>query len=628
MKAETADQSGARPSANAPAVLRQDRVGAVLVLVLANRPVNALSADLRFALTQALMAAQDAPDVAAIVIASDTAQFSAGADMAELGGAGARTNRAEQTTLGALCRLIEDFPKPVVAAINGHAVGGGLELALAAHARLAELSAHMGLPEVHLGILPGAGGTQRLPRLVGAGPALQIMLESKPITAPQALAIGLIDGVVDSDLRDNAITYAATLVGKPPRRTADCRDGLRDPAAYRAAVVARRKQVSGARLPAASRIVDCVEAAQVLPIEQGLAFESAAFDDLVNTPEARALRHAFMAERRALSVPADLAAAALPALLRLGFWGGGERVGDVIVQALAAGLRVSLVDPRRDVVVATLERIASRQETAVAEGRMTPQSRDADWARLDQSLDAAGLTGVDMILRAPDAPALGDDPGRAPMIALGPLVPRSPEEAVALVPGLVAGLAAELCAGPAASLALRVLALALGRRLGWKIVFSGPGGPIERRLRAAITAAIAGLESGGPQMGGLSRDVIAASLAAQGIGVSDSAPPAAAPAQSAAVLSACLAALANAGARMISEGVARRPADVDAMAVFSGILPRWLGGPMFWADQRGLIVLRADLRARAADDPVLFAPDPLLDHLIRDGVDFAALNRT
>ena len=627
MEARTADQSGVKTDVKAPALLQQDQVGAVLVLVLANRPVNALSADLRAALMRALTAAQDAPDVAAIVIASDTAQFSAGADMAELGQPGAKTNRADQTTLGALCTMIENFPKPVVAAINGHAVGGGLELALAAHVRLAELTAQMGLPEVHLGILPGAGGTQRLPRLVGAGPALQIMLESKPITAPQALAIGLIDGVVKSDLRDNAITYAATLVGKPPRRTADCRDGLRDPAAYRAAVVARRKQFAGARLPAALRIVDCVEAAQVLPIEQGLAFESAAFDNLVNTPEARGLRHAFMAERRALFVPEGLAAAAPPAVQRLGFWGGGDRVGDVIVQALAAGLQVSLIDPRREVLLATLERIAARQETAVADGRMTAQSRDADWARLHQSLDAAGLTGVDLILRAPDAPALGDDPGRAPVIALGPLVPRSPGDAVALVPGLAAGLAAELCAGPAAPVALRAQALALGRRLGWKVMFSGPGGPIERRLRAAITAAIDGLERGGPEHEGLPREVIAASLAAMGIGVSDSAPVTAAPAQSGTVLGACLAALANAGARMISEGVARRPADIDAMAVFSGILPRWMGGPMFWADLRGLIVLRADLRARATRDPVLYAPDPLFDHLIRDGLDFAALNR-
>ena len=597
-------------------LLRQEHVGAVLVLILANRPVNALSAQLRAELVAALAVAQDSPDIAAVVIASDTAQFSAGADMSELGRAHPGSN------LSALCSLIENFPKPVVAAINGNAVGGGLELALAAHARVAEAGAQMGLPEVHLGILPGAGGTQRLPRLVGAGPALQMMLDSRPLLAPQALAIGLIDEVVAEGLRDRAVAMASSLIGRVPRRTADRSDGLRDPVAYRAALAARRKQFAAARLPAAMRIVDCVEAAQLLPIEQGLAYEAAAFNDLVGTAEAQGLRHAFMAERRALFPPADLAAIAVPALNSIAIWGGGDRAADVSVQALGAGIRVMLVDPRREVLVTTLERVAARQAAAVTEGRLTADARDADWARLGQSLDPAGLVGADLILFTPDAAGLPDDPNRGPMITLGPLVPRGPADAVALVPAAATGLAAELCAGPASPVAIRAIAVAFGRRLGWKMLFSGPGGPIERRLRAAISAAITALESSG-----LDRTTIAAALASQGVGVSETAALPPAPPQASAVLAACFAALANQGARMITEGVARRPADIDAAALLSGIIPRWRGGPMFWADQRGLIVLRADLRARAEAAPQVFAPDPLFDQLIRDGLDFAALNR-
>ena len=607
----------AEQAATPPPVLRQDQVGAVLVLILSNRPVNALSAQLRAELVHALRSAQHDTAVQAVVIASDTAQFSAGADIGELG------QSPPQTNLSALCSLIENFPKPVVAAINGHAVGGGLELALAAHARVADAGAQMGLPEVNLGILPGAGGTQRLPRLAGAAGALQIMLDSQPIGAAQALAMGVIDGVAETGLRDRAIAMALGLRAGAPVRTADRDDGLRDPSAYRTAIAARRQQFATARLPAAMRIIDCVEAAQLLPIDQGLAYESAAFTDLVNTPEAQALRHAFMAERRALSPTSDLASVTLPQLSAISVWGGGDRVGDVIMQALAAGLRVNLVDPRGDVIKATLERIATRQAAAVSDGRLAPEARDADWARLTQTLDPAELARGDLLLRAPDAPAIAQDPVRAPMITLGPLMARAPADAVALVPAPSAGLAAELCAGRDAGVDLRAKALAFGRRLGWRVLFSGPGGPMERRLRAGLSAAIAALEQAG-----LDRATIAAALASQGLGLGEGATVPDAPPQTAAVLDACFAALANQGARMISEGAARRPADVDAAAILYGIVPRWLGGPMFWADQRGLMVVRADLHTRAKLTPQVYAADALFDHLIRDGMNFAALNRS
>lgn len=231
------------------------------------------------------------------------------------------------------------------------------------------------------------------------------------------------------------------------------------------------------------------------------------------------------------------------------------------------------------------------------------------------------MAGADLILFGADAQAWALAPGAA-AITLGPLVPRAAGTDVALIPAPAAGLAAELCAGPAAAIALRAQGLALGRRLGWKVIFSGPGGPIERRLRAAVSAAIAGLESAG-----LNRSVIATALASFGLGVSEATALPPAPPEADVVVSACLAALANQGARMITEGTARRPADVDAVAMFSGIIPRWQGGPMYLADKRGLLVLRADLRKRAVAAPQLYAPDPLIDRLIGEGLDFASLNR-
>jgi 3-hydroxyacyl-CoA dehydrogenase len=158
------------------------------------------------------------------------------------------------------------------------------------------------------------------------------------------------------------------------------------------------------------------------------------------------------------------------------------------------------------------------------------------------------------------------------------------------------------------------LGLTLARRLGWRLVFTGPGGPIDRRLRAALAAAIAGLEAEG-----IARDTIAAALASCGIGMSARASLPTAPREARQVLDACFAALANQGARMLSEGVAQRALDIDAVAVLCGVFPRWMGGPMFWADQRGLLVLRADLRHRAEKAPQIYAPDALFDQLIANG---------
>lgn len=608
--------------------VRHQRKGSVLLLAMAQRPVNALTADLRAGLLAGLQLAAADDSVRAVVICSDLNQFSAGADLSETGKAAVKPATGQD--LAALCAQIEAFAKPVIVALNGTALGGGLELALAAHGRVALASAHLGLPDVSLGALPIAGATQRLPRLVGAGPALKLLLEPQPISAVQALTIGLVDTVVETDLRDKACAVAeamaATLQGQPPQRSADRRDGLRDGKAFQTAIAAARAKLAGSHLPAPHRAVDCVEAAQLLPLDQGLAYERAACAELVGTAEARGLRHAFFAERRAAFPPAAVAAQGTPHLAALAIWGGGDAAADLVAQSLGAGLRVALVDPRRDILVKTLERVATRQETAVAEGRLTAAARDADWARLTSTMAATGLAGADLVLAFPDAgPMPPDLPTTIPpatILPLGALPPRAGPGRAALIPAVASGLLAELAATADAPPALLALGLALGRRLGWKLLFTGAGGPIERRLRAALSAAIAQLEAEG-----INRQTIAAALASFGLGVGARATLPPAPAQAKPVLDACLSAMANQGARLISEGVARRPSDIDAVAVLTGIFPRWQGGPMFHADTRGLLVLRADLRRRAETAPQIYAPDPLFDRLIADGRDFAALNR-
>lgn len=609
--------------------VRHERRGSVLLLVMVHHPVNALTAELRTDLRAGLHLAAADEGLRAVVICSDIAQFSAGADLSETGKpVAAKTGAAPD--LAALCDQVEAFAKPVIVALNGSVLGGGLELALAAHGRVALVSAHLGLPDVSLGVLPVAGATQRLPRLVGAGPALKLLLEPQPISAVQALAIGLVDEVVETGLRDKACAVAEAMAqalqGQPPQRTSDRRDGMRDSKGFQAAIAAARTRLAGSHLPAPHRAVDCVEAAQLLPLDQGLAYERAAYADLVGTAEARGLRHAFFAERRAPFPPAAVAAQGNPALATLAIWGGGDAAADLVAQSLSAGLRVALVDPRREVLVKTLEKVATRQEAAVAEGRLTAAARDADWARLTSTMAATGLAGADLVLAFPDAgPVPPDLPAKvlpAAILPLGALPPRAGPGRVGLIPAVAAGLLAELASTADAPPALLALGLALGRRLGWKLLFTGAGGPIERRLRAALSAAIAQLEAEG-----ITRQTIAAALASFGLGVGARATLPAPPAQAKTVLDACLSAMANQGARLISEGVARRPSDIDAVAVLTGIFPRWQGGPMFHADTRGLLVVRADLRRRSDSAPQIFAPDPLFDRLIADGRDFAVLNR-
>ncbi|GLS87199.1 hypothetical protein GCM10010873_21730 [Cypionkella aquatica] len=595
--------------------VRVARDGAVLLLILAQPPVNSMTHPLRAALSKSL-ALGLAADVSAVVIASDIAAFSAGATLSEGG------QSVQEPSLATLCAQVENFPKPVIVALNGSTMGAGLELALAAHGRIAAPAAQLGLPAVALGLVPEAGSSQRLPRLVGAAAALKLLLEPGALSATQALLIGLVDQVVEGDLRAQAAGMARQMaVGGAWVKAGDRGEGLRDGKAYQAAVAAARLKHQGTPLPAVSRLIDCVAAAQLLPFAQGLAFEAAAYEDLAASAEARGLQHAFQAERRAAFPPAWLAQATVGPLSSLAVWGAAGFGADLVAQALAAGLRVCLFDPSRDALVAALQKIAERQEVAVAAGRLTAEARDADWARLTTGSVAVGP--VDLVLNNAQAGGeigAGFTASDVPQIQMAALPLHDAGGKVALRAAPAAGLIAELGVGPQAPPTLAALGLALGRRLGWVVLVTGPGGPIEQRLRATLSAAIAQLERDGT-----ARGVIAAALGSYGFGAKGAVPNTGPEAR--AVLDACLAALANEGARLMSQGVARRPSDVDAAAVLNGIFPRWHGGPLFQADQRGLLVLRAYLRKRAEHAPALYAPDLLLDRLIADGQNFAALNR-
>lgn len=589
-------------------LLQRDRDGTVLVLTLAHPPVNALSAALRAALHHAMDQAEADPAVGAVVIASALPSFSAGADITEFDTA------PKPPALPDLCNRIEAMEKPVIAALRGAVLGGGLELALAAHARTASEDARLGLPEVALGLLPGAGGTQRLPRLIGAEQALRLMLGGRPVPAAEALALGMLDAVGAGDPVLRAKELARAMAGRPVPRTGQRRDGMRDAAGYMAAIGAARRSVGTGRLPAPARIVDCVEAALLLPLEQGLSYERAAFLDLLASDEAAGLRHAFVAERRAMRLrPEWSARVAVPD--RLTVWGAAGEGAQLARAALAAGLRVTLADPSRDAVVAALERIAADQAREVTEGRLSPEARDADWARLSPVVGPDRLGAGDaVILTRPDAPRIDKGPV---VLTLG-LAP--PAGALGLALAGTSLRLAEIAVPDTALPDMVARAFALARRMRWKAVPVAAGGSVATRLANALADCVGWLEAQGIQ-----RTDIAAALAAHGIaGEGQVARPQAARDR---IARQCLAALANEGARIVGEGTVRLPAAVDTIAIGAGIMARFTGGPMYQADRRGLLVLRRDLDLWAQDVPALFTPAPLIAECLSKGIGLTDLDR-
>ena len=368
----------------------------VATLLLDNPPVNALGQGLRAALSAALARAAADPDVTVVVLSAKGRSWPVGADIREFG------QPPMLPHLPGLCAELAAMPKPVIAALTGSALGGGLELALAASLRIASADAVLGFPEVKLGILPGAGGTQRLPRLIGAAAALEMMLSGAPVTAAQAQALGLIDKIATGDAVATAQALARTHVeGRvtlpvPARRRAP---GRADPIAYLAAVAAERAVPRPAHDHAAPRIIDCVEAALLLPADEGLVFERTAFGELVGTPEAKALRHAFLAERRAAkSLPRPRLPP--PALGHVAVVGAGAIGAGLATGLLTSGLHVTLIEANAQSLAMALSRVGRAQEAAVKRGELGAKKRLADWSRLKPAEHLSDLAGVDLVVEA------------------------------------------------------------------------------------------------------------------------------------------------------------------------------------------------------------------------------------
>ncbi|WP_159458425.1 enoyl-CoA hydratase-related protein [Roseisalinus antarcticus] len=266
----------------------------VAIVTLAKPPNNALTPEVRSELWDIFGRLVTDTRVTSVMLSAEGDYFSVGPDVREAGeGEGA-------PTLAEVCERIESCPRPVVAALHGLTLGGGAELALAAHWRLADPDSRLGFPEVALGLVCGAGGSQRLPRIVGADAALRLLLSGRPIAADAARKLGLVDGIVVGHLPTGTHTYAKSIAarGTAPRPTRARRSGLSDGVAFTEAVAHHRAAQAASALIAPARMIDCVEAALLLPFPSGLMFEAAARADCRADPQSVALTHVFLSERR------------------------------------------------------------------------------------------------------------------------------------------------------------------------------------------------------------------------------------------------------------------------------------------------------------------------------------------
>ena len=375
----------------------------VAVITINNPPVNALSPGVPEGLVAAMDAAEKDPSARAIVIIGGGRTFIAGADIKELELAASGRGSGPPKFHDILAR-IEDASRPVVMAIHGTALGGGLETAMAGHYRVAVADAQVGQPEVNLGIIPGAEGTQRLPRLVGVAAAVDLCVSGKPIRAPEALKLGLIDRVIEGDLLTGAVAFAREVADKggDVRKTRELSDKLGSEFVNAPIFVAGRDQARKTRrnMIAPLKVVDAIEAAATLPFDEGCAKEAEIFKECIASDQARALIHAFFAERAVAKIPDIPKETPVYNIKQAAIIGAGTMGGGIAMACANAGISVLL----REVEQAALDRgiatIRKNYENSVKKGRFSQEVMDQRMALIHPQLSYDGFEQADLIIEA------------------------------------------------------------------------------------------------------------------------------------------------------------------------------------------------------------------------------------
>ncbi|BCX51737.1 MULTISPECIES: 3-hydroxyacyl-CoA dehydrogenase NAD-binding domain-containing protein [Comamonas] len=694
--------------------LRQD--GDVLLVSVNNPPVNALGAAVRQGLMAAIEQADASAAVKAVVIVGQGKAFIAGADIREFG------KPPVQPFLPDVCNRIEACSKPVVAVIHGAALGGGLEIAMSAHYRLALPGAKLGLPEVSLGLVPGAGGTQRAPRLMGVKAATELMLSGQQIGAKAGLAVGLVDKLEEgSDPVAAGLAYARELLtqGAPLRPVSATPGRLADKAAAQAELDALRadttKKSRGLFSPL--KIIDCVQAALDLPFAEGLKFERAQFLACIDSPQRAGLIHAFFAERETAKIP-EARAAQPRAFSKIAIIGGGTMGAGITVSALDAGLVVTMIERDAESIARGQANVEKVYNGLIAKGRMNEEAKAAILARYTPSTRYDDIADVDLVIEAvfedlevkkvvfkeldrvcKSGAVLATNTSYLDIDAIAAVTSR-PQDVIGLhffspanimklleivVPAKVAPdvvttafeLAKKMKKVPVRAgvcdgfIGNRILATykqaadylmedgaspyeideavrGFGFAMGPFQVTDLAGGDIgwaTRKRRAATRDPKAryveiadricengwfGQKTGrgfylypqGARIGQPDPEVLAivdAERAKKGV--------TARPFTAEEIMRRYMAAMVNEGAKVVGEGIALRPLDVDVTFISGYGFPRHRGGPMKWADMQGLAKVLADIEAFAKEDALFWKPAPLLQKLVAEGRNFDSLNK-
>jgi 3-hydroxyacyl-CoA dehydrogenase len=701
------------PSPTQP--VSHERHGKVLVVTIDYPPVNALGVAVRQGLIDAIDAAEGCDEVAAVLLLGAGRHFIAGADIREFG------KPPLPPSLPQVCQRIESCRKPVVAAIHGAALGGGLEIALSAHYRIATPGAKLGLPEVQLGLMPGAGGTQRTPRLIGARAALDLALSARHVGVDEALQLGLLDRISQSDdTRAEGLAYVqALLASHAGARPTRCAKALADRDASHAAVQAARADVvrRSRGLFSPLKIVEAIEAAIDLPFDEGMKLERQAFLQCLDSPQRAGLVHAFFAEREAAKTP-ESQHASPRTIDTVGVVGGGTMGAGIAVAALDAGFPVTLIE-RDDASLARARAHVQRvYDGLVVKGKLSASASAVTLSRLCGSTSYDALANVDLVIEAVfedlavkkaifaqldrvcqrgavlatntsylDIDEIAASTGRASdVIGLHFFSPANVMKLLEIVvPAKVDAdvvatafefakrlrktpVRAGVCDGFIGNRLLAVYRAAadammedgaspyqidrairdFGFPMGPYQVIDLAGGDIgwaARKRRAATRDPRAryvqipdrlcergwfGQKTGrgyylyesGQRTGTPDPEVeaiIASERQRAGITPREFTDEE--------IVRRYLAAMINEGANVVHERIALRPLDVDVVLVHGYGFPRYHGGPMHYADTRGLANVLADIRQFARQDPLFWQPSPLLVELADKSATFASLNR-
>jgi 3-hydroxyacyl-CoA dehydrogenase len=386
-----------------PELVRISRQGEILLVTITNPPVNALSPGVPESIDAAIAKAAGDEAVHAVIIIGDGDTFICGADIKELRKFAAGKERTGVQLREVLDR-IEMSPVPVTCAIHGTALGGGLELAQACHYRVATVTARVGQPEVKIGLIPGAAGTQRLPRLVGVSLAAEMCASGRMVGAEEAAAAGLIDKLIEGDLREGAVAFTRERLqegGQPPR-TRDRVGHIGAPAEWKDALAALRERVRarsrGAVAPEIA--IDAVEAAASLPFDEGCALEAELFDRCLHSDECRAMIHVFFGERAVNKIPdvprdTDTIPISQAAVVGAGTMGGG-----IAMAYVDAGIPVILKETGREELEKGLERIQKNYEVSVKRGRLSPEQVRERMDRISGTTDYDGFMQADIVVEA------------------------------------------------------------------------------------------------------------------------------------------------------------------------------------------------------------------------------------